>query len=154
MFQNRSKKVPIGDAASRASKRSEKPAKRPRAADRSCPGARVDAVTELDRGSWCGPNPNSRMNAPPITRRRSSHPQGREAIMMDTTTVHSDPSSSDPSSPDASSSDASSPVAGIDVAKDKLDVFIDSTTSSPPQPQQQQRFSLANSAEQIARLIE
>jgi transposase len=90
------------------------------------------------------------MNAPPITRRRSSHPQGREAIMMDTTTVHSDPSWSD-----ASWSDASSPVAGIDVAKDKLDVFIDSaTSSSPPPPQQQQRFSLANSAEQIARLIE
>jgi transposase len=87
------------------------------------------------------------MNASRLIPGRSSHPQGREANMMDT--IHSNPSSSY-CSPDASSPDASSPVAGIDVAKAKLDVFID----AGPTKQDPQRFSLANAADEIAALIE
>ncbi len=90
-------------AALRASKRSEKPAKRRRATDRSCPDARVDVVTELDRCSSRIANPNSRLNRPDTG--PSSHPQDRDATMQHDS--------------------SSQPVVGIDVSKSRLDIFID-----------------------------
>ena len=110
-------------AASPASKRSEKPAKRRKAADRLCPGAIVDIVAKRDRRFSAPLNPNSRMNAADAPRHSSSHPQGRDAMQHD----------------------LSSPVAGIDVAKRKLDVFIDTLA---------ERSTLDNNDLSIAALIE
>jgi transposase len=72
----------------------------------------VDAATEPDRRPPRGPNPNSRSNAPP--RRRSSHPQDREVTVQ-----HGTPKDAAPLT------DAALPVAGVDVSKDKLDLFVD-----------------------------
>jgi transposase len=107
-------------AASRASKRSEKPATRRRTADRSCLGARVDAVTEQDRRPSRATNPNSRLNASPVRQppRRSSHPQGREATMQHEPLTDAAP-------PDPGLPDPGLPVAGVDVAKEQLDLFAD-----------------------------
>jgi transposase len=110
-------------AASGASKRSEKPAKRRRPADRLRLGANVDTVAERDRRSPCIANPNSRSNV--TIRRDSSYPQDREVTMQH------DPSSQ--------------PVVGIDVAKKTLDLFVD---------QVNQRFSIDNSDEAIAALVD
>jgi transposase len=112
MFKNTVESCPIMHAASRASKRSEKPAKRRPTADRSCSGVVVEtnAVTERDRRRPRDLNPNSRSNVAP---RGSSHPQGREATMQ-----HEHGSSSVVS--------VSSPVVvGIDVSKAKLDCYVD-----------------------------
>src|SRR2546423_5770344 len=110
MLENVSSQGSMAHAGSRASKRSEKPANRRRTADRSCPGARVDAVTEPDRRPPRATNPNSRLNASQghCPRRRSSHPQGREATMQHEPLT-----------------DVAPPVAGVDVAKGQLDLFID-----------------------------
>src|SRR4051794_28370418 len=89
MFKNTVKSCSIQHAASRASKRSEKPAKRRPTADRSAPGAHRrrlggggdDADPERDRRRPRVLNPNSRLNA---TACGSSHPQGREATMQQT----------------------------------------------------------------------
>src|SRR6185295_12301588 len=64
MLDSTSPNAPMPHAASRASKRSEKPAKRRRTADRSCLDAHVDVVTELDRRSSRTANPYSRLNRP------------------------------------------------------------------------------------------
>src|SRR5688500_46469 len=112
-------------AASRASKRSEKPATRRRTADRLCPGARVDAVTERDRRPPRATNPNSRSNASP--RRRSSHPQGRGATMQ-----HEPPT------------DATAPVAGVDVSKGQLELFVDAVDK---------RLRVANGDAGVAALV-
>src|SRR4029077_14187902 len=84
---------------------------------------RVDVDAELDRRSSRIANPNSRLNGSDTG--PSSNPQGRDATMQH------DPSSQ--------------PVAGIDVSKKTLDVFID---------QLNQRFTLDNSEGAIAGLVE
>src|SRR6266480_4654053 len=129
MLENVSSHGSMTHAAPRASKRSEKPAERRRTADRSCPGARVDAVTEHDRRPSRATNPNSRLNAPP--RRRSSHPQGREATMQH------EPLTDSPA-------DIAPPVAGVDVAKEQLDLFIDTLG---------RRLRVANDDAGVARLV-
>jgi transposase len=97
----------------------------------------VDVVTELDRRSSRTANPNSRLNG--LDAGPSSHPQGRDATMQH-----------DSSSPPTVGSVVVSqsvvdPVAGIDVSKKKLDIFID---------QVNQRFSIDNSDEAIAILVD
>jgi transposase len=122
MFPKMLKEGSISHAASGASKRSEKSPKRRRPADRLRFGANVDTVAERDRRSPCIATPNSRSNV--TIHRDSSHPQGREATMQ------LDPSSQ--------------PVAGVDVAKKTLDLFIDQTN---------ERFSIDNSDEAIDALV-
>src|SRR2546423_3208437 len=95
------------------------------AADRSCAGVH-NTVTEPDRRRPGRANPNSRLNAA-ASRLSSSHPQGRDATMQH------EPSSSSGSS--SSLSLSLLPVAGIDVSKSTLDVFIDLVN---------QAFSMAN----------
>ncbi len=84
-------------------------ASRPRAGDaRSIVSGQPHAVTEQDRRRLCGMSPNSRLSG---TRRSaavvvaSSHVQDRDVSMSSDTTT----------------------FVGIDVAKDKLDIFIDTT---------------------------
>jgi transposase len=100
-----------------------RPATRRRTADRLRLDGREDVVAELDRRSSRIANPNSRLNV--LILRDSSNPQGREATMQH------DPSSQ--------------PVAGIDVSKKTLDVFIDIRN---------ERFTLDNSECVIADLID
>jgi transposase len=66
----------------------------------------MEPVTEPDRRPSRESNPNSRLNA--SRPRRSSHPQGREATMQHEPLT-----------------DVALPVAGVDVSKGKLDLFID-----------------------------
>jgi transposase len=84
----------------------------------------VDVITQQDRRPPCFSNPNSRKIAPHP--RRRSNPQGREATMHQTVL------------------DPSLPVAGIDVAKNQLEVFIDTVD---------QRLTVANDAPGIAQLV-
>src|SRR4051794_6456049 len=87
----------------------------------SCLDAPVDVVTEPDRRPSRAINPNSRLNAssrrPLPPRRRSSNPQGREATMQHETAAATTTA--------AAPLDTALPVAGIDVSKDHLDVFVD-----------------------------
>jgi transposase len=132
MFPNVKKEGSIPHAVEQV----EKPARRRRPADRSRLGANVDTVAEHDRRSLCVDNPNSRLNVPGNTAGHSSNPQGRAATMCE---------SSSPLVP------SSSPVfVGIDVAKDTLEVFIDSSLMNLPP----QRLSLDNNEKAINTLIE
>src|SRR4051812_28255883 len=104
------KTMPISGSMSSArgggAKRSGAPA--PRAGDaRSIESRPSKAVTKLDRRRLRGTNPNSRLS------------DGRRNAAAATTSSHSQDR-------DVSMNDSPSYV-GIDVAKDKLDVFIDST---------------------------
>jgi transposase len=128
MFKNINKSGSMSHAASRASKRSETPAKQRPAVDRSCSDASQDVVTERDRRRPCRTNPNSRLNVP-ITR-SSSYPQGREATMQ-----HESFSVSQP---------VAQPVVGIDVSKSALDCFVDLPAAS---------FSLGNDDAGRAQMI-
>jgi transposase len=92
----------------------------------------VDVVTEPDRRSSRATNPNSRLNAS-LSRRRSSNPQGREATMQHEVATAT-----------AAPVDTALPVAGIDVSKDHLDVFVDVVGASS-------RFS--NDDQGVARLV-
>src|ERR1700759_3248141 len=95
--------------------------RRPPPGDRTPPGHQ--AVPELDRRGLLEPSPNSRQSRAGNTG-RGSHSRGRVMIHPEPTAV---PVVSAPA--DASpSADASSPegvYVGIDVAKAKLDVFVD-----------------------------
>jgi transposase len=107
MFQNISKQGSMSNARGIRSQRSGDLI--PRAGDaRSIVNGHSDADTKLDRRRLRGISPNSRLSdakASAAGRRISSHLQDRDVSMNDSPTF-----------------------VGIDVAKHKLDVFIDSTT--------------------------
>jgi transposase len=93
----------------------------------------VDSVTEHDRRPPCDLNPNSRLNVPAPAAGHSSNPQGREATMQH----------------ESGSNRSSQPVAGIDVSKATLEVFIDRTLCGQPPL----RSSLANTEQEIQKLL-
>jgi transposase len=87
----------------------------------------MEPVTEHDRRPPRESNPNSRLNAPRRPPRRSSHPQGREAAMQHEPLT-----------------DAALPVAGVDVSKAELDLYVDTVG---------RRLRVANDDAGVARLL-
>jgi transposase len=104
----------------------------------------MEPVTEPDRRPSRESNPNSRLNASPPRRRRSSHPQGREATMQH------EPQHQPQHRPltgDVTDLPAAGPVAGVDVSKGQLDLFIDTVNGGPGR-----RLRVANDDAGVARL--
>src|SRR5665213_922786 len=132
MFTTTSISSPMSDAASRASKRSEKPAKQRPPTDRTALGT-PDAVGELDRRRSRGISPNRRQSAAASPGFVSSHRQGRDQSMNDSHTSAGAPLPT----PEV--------YVGIDVSKARLDVYVDPTG---------QTLALANTPAGIAKLVD
>src|SRR5665213_2646761 len=132
MFTTTSISSPMSDAASRASKRSEKPAKQRPPTDRTALGT-PDAVGELDRRRSRGISPNRRQSAAASPGFVSSHRQGRDQSMNDSHTSAGAPLPT----PEV--------YVGIDVSKARLDVYVDPTG---------QTLALDNTPAGIAKLVD
>src|SRR5260221_14116885 len=82
MLENVTSAGSIGDAMSKASKRSEKPSTSRPTTDRGLPGTSSDAGKKRDRRRPCGTNPNSRQSGGATCGAFASAPsRGKDAPM-------------------------------------------------------------------------
>jgi transposase len=125
MLSKRRKQSAMEPGKPAALSASEKPQASRSTVDRSRPGA-THTVAELDRRRSFGPSPNSRKNRAGNTAATSSHLQGRDNTILE-------------------SNVSAAAWVGIDIAKDKFDVYVRPLSL---------RFTCANDAEGFAQLID